>query len=99
MDLTVVLSPAEEGGYSAFNPETGTTSQGEAVDEAVANLREATILYLAEFPIESLQATSISDFESAWKIEIQKRVTAFKQENTQVFSAEEVFSDARRLFI
>lgn len=50
MDLTAVLTPAEEGGYVALNPETGTTTQGETVEEAVANLREATALYLAEFP-------------------------------------------------
>lgn len=50
MELTAVLSPAEEGGYVALNPETGTTTQGETVEEALANLREATILYLTEFP-------------------------------------------------
>lgn len=50
MQLTAVLTPAEEGGFVAFNPETGTTTQGETVEEAVANLEEATALYLAEFP-------------------------------------------------
>lgn len=50
MQFTAVLTPAEEGGYVAFNPETGTTSQGESVDEAVQNLREATELFLEEFP-------------------------------------------------
>jgi len=35
----------------AFNPETGTTTQGETVEEALANLREATALYLEEFPL------------------------------------------------
>ncbi len=37
----------------AFNPETGTTSQGESVAEAVANLKGATELYLEEFPLTS----------------------------------------------
>lgn len=50
MLLAAVLSPAKEGGYVALNPETGTTSQGETVDEAIANLKEATLLYLEEFP-------------------------------------------------
>jgi len=50
MELTAVLTPAEEGGYIALNPETGTTTQGETVEEAIANLREATTLYLEEFP-------------------------------------------------
>ena len=50
MLLTAILSPAEEGGYVALNPETGTTSQGETVDEAMANFKEATALFLDEFP-------------------------------------------------
>ena len=48
MELTAVLTPAPEGGYVAFNPETGTTTQGETVEEALSNLREATELYLEE---------------------------------------------------
>lgn len=51
MELTAVLTPAEEGGYIALNPETGTTTQGETVEEAVDNLKEATALYLSEFPM------------------------------------------------
>jgi len=51
MELTAVLTPAEEGGYVALNPETGTTTQGETIEEAVSNLREATALYLEEFPM------------------------------------------------
>ena len=51
MELTAVLTPAEEGGYVALNPETGTTTQGETVEEAISNLQEATALYLSEFPI------------------------------------------------
>ena len=49
MELTAVLTPAEEGGYVAFNPETGTTTEGDSIEEALANLREATSLYLEEF--------------------------------------------------
>jgi predicted RNase H-like HicB family nuclease len=51
MLLTAVLIPAAEGGFTALNPETGTTSQGDSVEEAIANLREATELYLEEFPL------------------------------------------------
>jgi len=54
MELTAVLTPAEEGGYIALNPETGTTTQGETVEEAIANLTEATALFLSEFPLPSL---------------------------------------------
>lgn len=51
MQVTAILTPAEEGGYVAFNPETGTTTQGESVDDALSNLREAVELYLEEFPL------------------------------------------------
>ena len=51
MELTAILTPANEGGYCALNPETGTVSQGETVELAVANLREAVELCLEEFPL------------------------------------------------
>lgn len=51
MELSAVLTLAPEGGYVAFNPETGTTTQGETVKEALTNLTEATGLYLEEFPM------------------------------------------------
>jgi predicted RNase H-like HicB family nuclease len=50
MQLTAVLTRAEEGGFLAMNPETGTTTQGETIEEAIENLKEATALYLEEFP-------------------------------------------------
>ncbi|MFT7723960.1 MAG: type II toxin-antitoxin system HicB family antitoxin [Roseateles sp.] len=53
MQFTAVLTPAEEGGFVALNPETGTVSQGESVEEALANLREATALYVEEFPVSA----------------------------------------------
>jgi len=52
MELSAILTPAPEGGYVALNPETGTTTQGETVEEALNNLREATELYLEEFPLD-----------------------------------------------
>lgn len=33
-----------------MNPETGCTTQGQTIEEAIANLKEATALYLEEFP-------------------------------------------------
>ena len=51
MELSAVLTPAPEGGYVAFNPETGTTTQGETLEEALENLREATMLFVEEFPL------------------------------------------------
>jgi predicted RNase H-like HicB family nuclease len=36
--------------YVANCPEAGTVSQGNSVEKAVANLKEATELYVEEFP-------------------------------------------------
>ncbi len=36
--------------YVAECPEVGTVSQGGTIDEALASLKEATELYLEEFP-------------------------------------------------
>lgn len=36
--------------YVADCPEVGTISQGYTIEEAIINLREATELYLEEFP-------------------------------------------------
>jgi predicted RNase H-like HicB family nuclease len=63
MLLTAVLRPAAEGGLTAFNPETGTTTQGETVEEALANLREATELYLEEFPLATSGQPLLTTFE------------------------------------
>mgnify|MGYP001571707905 CR=1 FL=1 len=48
--LTAVIHK-EDGIYVAECPEVGTASQGESFEEAVANLKEATELYLEEFPL------------------------------------------------
>ncbi|HEY5122246.1 MAG TPA: type II toxin-antitoxin system HicB family antitoxin [Ignavibacteria bacterium] len=40
----------EENIYVAECPEVGTVSQGYSLEEATANLKEATELYLEEFP-------------------------------------------------
>ena len=38
--------------YVAECPEVGTASQGSTVEKAIVNLREATELYLEEFPLK-----------------------------------------------
>ncbi len=63
MLLTAVLIPAEEGGFVALNPETGSTTQGETVPEAIAHLREATELYLEEFPLQPAGQPLVTTFE------------------------------------
>ena len=65
MHVTAVLTPALEGGYVALNPETGSTSQGDTVEEAVSNLREAVELYLEEFPVQVIGSPVVTTFEVA----------------------------------
>lgn len=63
MYMTAVLTPADDGGYVAYNPETGTGSQGDTLAEAVANLREAVELYLEEFPLRVEGAAVVTHFD------------------------------------
>lgn len=63
MELSAVLTPNPDGGYVAFNPETGTTTQGETVEEALSNLREATELYLEEFPLSITGRPLLTSFQ------------------------------------
>jgi predicted RNase H-like HicB family nuclease len=65
MQVTAVLTPADEGGYVALNPETGTMSQGDTIEEAIANLREAVELYLEEFPMNIHGAALVTSIEVA----------------------------------
>lgn len=56
----------EEDMFVAECPEVGTVSQGATIEEAVANLKEATQLYLEEFPIDSKPVRSfVTTFEVA----------------------------------
>ncbi len=62
--LTAVLHK-EEDMYVAECPEVGTVSQGFTVEEAVANLKEATELYLEEFPLKEVPKSLMMTFEVA----------------------------------
>ena len=62
--FTAVLHK-EEDIYVAECPEVGTFSQGRTVEEAVDNLKEATELYLEEFPAENEVKSIITTFEVA----------------------------------
>ncbi|MBS0571384.1 MAG: type II toxin-antitoxin system HicB family antitoxin [Proteobacteria bacterium] len=65
MIFTAVLMPAPEGGFTALNPETGSTSEGETVEQALANLREATELFVEEFPLSVEGRPLLTTFELA----------------------------------
>jgi predicted RNase H-like HicB family nuclease len=60
--LTAVLHK-EDDIYVAQCPEVGTVSQGESIEEAITNLKEATQLYLEEFPLKEERRSLITNFE------------------------------------
>jgi len=51
--------------YVADCPEIGTVSQGPTIEEAVINLKEATELYLEEFPLPQVTRPLLTTFEAA----------------------------------
>lgn len=55
----------EEDMYVAKCTEIGTVSQGKTIEEALANLKEATELYLEEFPVEKNAHPILATFEVA----------------------------------
>ena len=51
MKFRIVLEPSSEGGYTVIVPALpGCISEGETIEEAIANIREAIELYLE--PVE-----------------------------------------------
>jgi predicted RNase H-like HicB family nuclease len=62
--LTAVLHK-EEDLYVVECPEVETVSQSHSVEEAVANLKEATELYLEEFPLVQVTRALLTTFEVA----------------------------------
>jgi predicted RNase H-like HicB family nuclease len=60
--MTAVLHK-EDKWYVAECIEVGTVSQGETVEEAIANLKEATELYLEEFPTPDAARPLLTTFE------------------------------------
>jgi len=65
MKIFTAMIKKEEEMYVATCPEVGTVSQGETVEEALANLKEATELYLEEFPIQGGSHPILTTFEVA----------------------------------
>ncbi len=64
LSLTAVIYPDVDSDWLvAHNPETGTTTQGKTFEEALANLKEATELYLSEFPLSTKGRPIMTTFE------------------------------------
>ncbi len=63
--LTAVIRK-EGRWYVAECPEVGTVSQGKNIELALANLKEATELYLEEFPLKQRGRPLLTTFEAAY---------------------------------
>lgn len=56
----------EDDLFVAECPEVGTVSQGATLEEALANLKEATELYLEEFPPPGNGSPLLTTFEATY---------------------------------
>ncbi|OHE81045.1 MAG: hypothetical protein A2107_11830 [Verrucomicrobia bacterium GWF2_62_7] len=64
MKLTAVIYPDEQTDWLVAEcPEVGTASQGKTEAEALANLKEATELYLESFPQAHPRSAKLASFE------------------------------------
>jgi predicted RNase H-like HicB family nuclease len=67
MGMTIFTAFLHKEGnlYVAQCLEVGTASQGYTLEEALTNLKEATELYLEEFPLPKMDGF-LGDFASLW---------------------------------
>ena len=63
--FTAVLHQ-EQDLHVAECPEVGTVSQGKTIEEAIANLKEATELYMEEFPPHGSSRPLVTIFEARY---------------------------------
>jgi len=66
MKYKVVVEPQEEGGYTVYVPTLpGCVSQGETVEEALDNIKEAIEVYLESFKQRGIDLPQIKEHEVA----------------------------------
>ncbi|TYQ27877.1 type II toxin-antitoxin system HicB family antitoxin [Pseudanabaena sp. UWO311] len=56
----------EDDMYIAECPEVGTVDQGETIEQAIAGLKEATRLYLEEFPLPKTSPRFVTSIEVSY---------------------------------
>jgi predicted RNase H-like HicB family nuclease len=56
----------EDDMYIAECPEVGTVDQGEMIEQAIAGLKEATRLYLEEFPLPQTSPRFVTNIEVSY---------------------------------
>ena len=91
MTLSAVLTPATEGGFVALNPETGTATQGESVEEALAKLKEPEreVIVLKFMTGLTLQETAnvMGVKLSAAKMRLYRALESFKEAYSRLDNA------------
>jgi len=56
----------EDDMYIAECPEVGTVDQGETIEQAITGLKEATRLYLEEFPLPQTSPRFVTNIEVSY---------------------------------
>lgn len=59
IEITAELIEEEEGGYTVYCPELDIYTQGEDVEDALANLKEAAELHLEEIGLQDLKLKKV----------------------------------------
>jgi putative addiction module component (TIGR02574 family) len=67
------------------------------IEEQARQLSAEDRARLADAMLESLQDNMPADVAAAWDQEIERRVDEFERGETQTFSSEDVFAEARRM--
>ena len=57
--ITVELIKEEEGGYTVYCPELDIYTQGDDIEDAIRNLKEAAELHIDELGIENIKLKEI----------------------------------------
>jgi predicted RNase H-like HicB family nuclease len=76
MNLFSAVIHKDEDMYVAKCPEIGTVSQGKSIEESLKNLKEATELYLEEFPFKENGKPIMTVFEVAGHAKTKKAIGA-----------------------
>ncbi|MGA1132518.1 MAG: type II toxin-antitoxin system HicB family antitoxin [Prochlorotrichaceae cyanobacterium] len=63
--FTVIIHKEDEM-YIAECPEVGTVDQGETIEQAIEGVREATRLYLEEFPLPEASPRFVTSIEVSY---------------------------------
>jgi predicted RNase H-like HicB family nuclease len=68
--ITAQLMKEEEGGYAVYCPELDIYTQGEDVDDALRNLKEAAELHIEELGSEDLRLRKVEHREVELEIHV-----------------------------